>query len=141
MRKMTHDEAIAFLSQGTRTGKLATVRSDGRPHVTPVWFVVDGSDIVFNTWHTTAKAKHLRRDPRVAMVVDLDGPPYAHVTVEGSASVSDDLEEVRRFATMIGRRYMGADRAEEFGARNGVEGELLVRVHMDRLIGHGNVSG
>lgn len=137
---MTHDEAIAFLSHGTRTGKLATVRPDGRPHVTPIWYVVDGNDIVFNTWHTTSKAKHLRRDSRAAMVVDLDRPPYAHVTVEGTATISEDLDEVRRFATMIGSRYMGEDRAEEFGARNGVEGELLVRLHMDRLVGHGNVS-
>ena len=140
MRTMEKDEAIAFLSAGTRTGKLATTTHDGSPHVTPIWFVVDGNDLAFNTWHTGAKAKHLHRDPRAALVVDLQEPPYGYVLVRGAVSISTDLDEVRQFATLIGARYMGEDRAEEFGARNGVEGELLVRLHMDRIIGHADVS-
>ena len=48
--------------------------------------------------------------------------------VEGTAELIDDIDEVRRWAAFIGGRYMGADRAEEFGARNGVPGEYLVRV-------------
>jgi PPOX class probable F420-dependent enzyme len=140
MIHMTHDEAIEFLSSGTRTGKLATVRADGRPHVTPIWFVVDGDDLVFNTWHTSAKAKHLARDPRASLVVDLEEAPYAYVLVEGTVAISRDLDETTRFATRIGARYMGQDRAAEFGARNGVEGELLVRLHMDRVIALDDIS-
>ena len=141
MREMSRDEAIAFLSEGTRTGKFATTKADGRAHATPIWFVVDGDDIVFNTWHTSAKAKHLRRDPRASLVVDLQEPPYAYVLVEGNATVSADLDEVRQFATRIGGRYMGQDRAEEYGARNGVEGELLVRLSIDRIISAADVAG
>lgn len=140
MRRMTHDDAIGFLSAGTRTGKLATVRATGAPHVTPIWFVIDGDDLVFNTWHTSAKAKHLARDPRASLVVDLEEAPYAYVLIEGTATISTDLEEITRFATRIGARYMGEDRSEEFGARNGVEGELLVRLHMDRVIALDDIS-
>lgn len=140
MRDMTHGEAIEFLSSGTRTGKLATVRASGAPHVTPIWFVVDGDDLVFNTWHTSAKAKHLAREPRASLVVDLEEPPYAYVLVEGSVTISRDLDEIVHFATRIGARYMGADRAEEFGARNGVEGELLIRLHMERLVALDEIS-
>ena len=141
MREMSRDEALAFLAEGTRTGKFATTKADGRAHVTPIWFVVDGDDLVFNTWHTSAKAKHLRRDPRASLVVDLSEPPYAYVMVEGGASISSDLGEVRRFATEIGGRYMGADRAAEYGERNGVEGELLVRLRMERLIAYADIAG
>lgn len=140
MARMTDDEAIAFLTTGTRTGKLATISADGAPHVTPIWFVHDDGNLVFNTWHESAKARNLRRDPRASLVVDLEEPPYAFVIVRGIVTLSDDLDEVRRFATDIGKRYMGEDRAEEFGARNGVEGELLVRLSMDRVIAHGDVS-
>lgn len=140
MRHMTHEEAIAFLATGTRTGKLATVRANGAPHVTPVWFVVDGDDLVFNTWHTSGKAKHLTREPRASLVVDLEEPPYAYVLVEGAVTISHDLDEIVHFATRIGARYMGAERAEEFGARNGVEGELLVRLHMDRVVALADIS-
>jgi PPOX class probable F420-dependent enzyme len=140
MRHMTREEAIGFLSAGTRTGKLATVRANGAPHVTPIWFVVDGDELVFNTWHTSAKAKHLARDPRASLVVDLEEAPYAYVLVEGPVTISEDLDEITHFATLIGARYMGEDRAIEFGARNGVEGELLVRLHMTRVAALDNIS-
>ncbi|MGI9529858.1 MAG: PPOX class F420-dependent oxidoreductase, partial [Acidimicrobiia bacterium] len=122
-------------------GKVATIRADGSPHVTPVWFATDDGDIVFNTWHTSAKAKHMRRDARVGLVVDLQEPPYAYVSVQGRAELSDDLDEVRRVATRIGGRYMGEDRADEFGERNGVEGELVVRIIVDRIIAKDDVAG
>lgn len=140
MRDMTHEETFAFLETGTRTGKVASIRADGSPHVTPIWFVVDDGDIVFNTWHTSAKAQHIRRDPRIGLAVDLQEPPYAYVSVQGTATLSDDLDEVARVATIIGRRYMGPDRAEEFGARNGVDGELVVRVSINRIIAKDEVS-
>ena len=137
---MSDQEALEFLAHGTRTGKLATVRADGRPHVASIWFAVEDRDLVFNTWHTSVKARNLRRDPRVALIVDYDVPPFGYVIVEGTASISEDLAEVRRIATVVGGRYMGADRAEEFGARNGVEGELAVRLAIEKSIGRDNVS-
>jgi PPOX class probable F420-dependent enzyme len=141
MREMTKSEAIAFLSAGTRTGKLATVRPDGRPHVVPIWFVVDGNDLVFTTWHRSVKALNLARDPRAALAVDLEEPPYAYVLVEGTVSISDDLAQLRDFATRIGGRYMGEARAEEFGARNAVPGELLVRLRIENIVAADDVSG
>ncbi len=110
------------------TAKMATVRADGRPHVAPVWIALDGDDIVLTTNTSTAKGKALRRDPRVALCVDDERPPFSFVTVEGRAEVSEDPDELLRWATVIGGRYMGADRADEYGRRNGVPGELLVRI-------------
>ncbi|WP_395308784.1 PPOX class F420-dependent oxidoreductase [Mycobacterium sp. AMU20-3851] len=128
------EEVIAFLSEGTRTGKLAVVASDGRPLVTPVWFIVDGQDLVFNTDKRSAKGRALTRDPRVAICVDDQRPPYSFVQVQGTVTTSEDPGELLRTATLIGGRYMGADRAEEFGRRNGVPGELVVRVRPTKVI-------
>lgn len=123
-----------FLSDGTRTGKVAWVAADGAPHVAPIWFVLDGDDVVFNTGADTGKGRALAREGRASLVVDDEAPPYSFVKLDGPVTLSDDLDEVRRFATTIGGRYMGAERAEEFGARNGVPGELLVRLHPTRVI-------
>jgi PPOX class probable F420-dependent enzyme len=68
-------EQQAFLLEGTRTGKLATVRKDGRPHVVPIWFVLDGDTLVFTTGEASVKAANMRRDPRVAFCVDDETPP------------------------------------------------------------------
>jgi PPOX class probable F420-dependent enzyme len=140
MRRMTDDEIRGFLSEGTRTGKLATVRVDGRPHVAPVWFVLDGDEVVFTTSGDTVKGANLDREGRAALAVDLEEPPYAFVTVEGAVSISEDPGEMLFFATRIGGRYMGVDRAEEYGRRNAVEGEWLVRLRLDKLIGLTDIS-
>ncbi|MGA9595834.1 MAG: PPOX class F420-dependent oxidoreductase, partial [Acidimicrobiia bacterium] len=103
---MTNEAVWRFLMEGTRTGKLAVVKKDGHPLVTPIWFVADGDDILFTTHETSGKGRAIRRDPRVAMVVDDDTPPYAFVLVEGMASVSEDLDGLLRWATVIGARYM-----------------------------------
>ncbi|MFI1798148.1 PPOX class F420-dependent oxidoreductase [Streptomyces sp. NPDC020379] len=138
--KMNKDEWRAFLSMGTRTGKLSTVRADGSPHIAPIWFVLDGDDLVFNTGADTVKGRNLARDNRIALCVDDDRPPFSFVTVQGRAELSDDLDEVRAWATRIAGRYMGDERAEEYGARNGVPGELVVRVRIDKVVALASVT-
>jgi PPOX class probable F420-dependent enzyme len=140
-RAQTPGEIAGFLMHGTRTAKVATMLPGGQPHVTPVWFVLDGEQIVFTTAAGSVKGRNLRRDPRVALVVDEEEPPYAFVHVRGRASISEDPGELRRFATEIGGRYMGQDRAEEFGRRNAVPGEVLVRVAPERVIADADVAG
>jgi PPOX class probable F420-dependent enzyme len=127
-------EVIQFMSEGTRTGMLGYLASDGRPLVAPVWFLVEDGVIVFNTGAGTAKGRALARDPRVVLTVDLPRPPYGFVQVQGVASTSAGAEELLDTATRLGARYMGADRAEEFGRRNGVPGELVVRITPTKVI-------
>jgi PPOX class probable F420-dependent enzyme len=133
-QKMTDEEWRAFVSHGTRTGKLSTVRADGSPHVAPIWFLLDGDELVFNTGKETVKGRNLARDERVALCVDDDRPPFHFVVLNGRARLSEDLTELRHWATRIAARYMGEDRAEEYGARNGVPGELLVRVTVEQVV-------
>jgi PPOX class probable F420-dependent enzyme len=140
MADMNPEQVREFLSQGTRTGKLATTKPDGAPHVVPVWFVVDGDDLVFTTGESSLKGQSLRRDDRLAVCVDDQAPPFSFVTVEGTVELSTDPGELKRWATLIARRYMGEDRAEEFGQRNAVPGELLVRVRPTKVIGQSGVA-
>jgi PPOX class probable F420-dependent enzyme len=140
MYEMSDDERREFLLTGTRTGKCAVTRKDGRPHVTPIWFVLDEDDLIFTTHHTSVKAYAIRRDSRVAVCVDEEVPPFAYVLVEGRTTVSEDLDEMLRWATEIGGRYMGPDQAEAFGRRNAVEGELLVRVTPEKILARGGIA-
>lgn len=145
MPAMTTEEILAFLNRvPAHTGKLATVRKDGRPHVVPIWFAVDTTtasddapfgDLVFNTGADSLKGRSLRRDPRAALCVDDERPPFTFVSLEGTVSLSEDLDEVVHWATVIGGRYMGEERAEEYGRRNGVAGEYLVRLRPTHVVG------
>ncbi len=141
MPTMNHDEWRAFLSAGTRTAKLATVRADGGPHVAPVWFVLDGDDLVFNTGADTVKGRNLRREGRASVCVDDETPPFAFVSITGPVTLSEEPVELRRWATVIGGRYMGAERAEDFGRRNGVPGELLVRLRPEQIVAIADLTG
>ncbi|HEX3907835.1 MAG TPA: PPOX class F420-dependent oxidoreductase [Mycobacteriales bacterium] len=138
---MTPERIREFLSHGRRTGKLATTRYDGRPHVAPVWFILDGDDIVFMTGAETVKGKTLQRDPRAALVVDLEEPPYAFIMVDGQVTLSRDLDEMLPLSIAIARRYVAADEAEAFGRRNAVEGELLARLRPEHIVAMDDISG
>ncbi|MDT0344175.1 PPOX class F420-dependent oxidoreductase [Streptomyces litchfieldiae] len=134
MRKMTDEQRRAFVTHGTRAGKLSAVRADGSPHVTPVWFLHDRDDIVLTTEKDGVKGRNLARDGRFALCVDDDRPPCAFVTLQGHAETSENPDEMLRWGGLLGARYMGEDRTQEYAARNGGPGNLLVRAHIDKVI-------
>ena len=138
---MSEPEWRAFVTHGTRTAALATTRRDGRPHVAPIWFALDADgSLMFTTAADSLKGKTLRRDARVALSIDDETPPFAFVVIEGTVTISADLDEMLVWAIRIGGRYMGAERAEAFGRRNAVEGELLVRVTPERVVARRNIA-
>lgn len=139
-RPMDGEERRAFLMAGTRTGMLATVRRDGSPHVAPIWFVLDGDDVVLTTGAATAKGRNLRRDPRACLAVDDPRPPFAFVRIDGDAELSDDPGPLLEWATRIAARYMGPGLAERYGRRNAVPGELLVRIRPRRIVSEAGVA-
>jgi PPOX class probable F420-dependent enzyme len=131
---MEEAEWRAFLVDPVRPAVLATTRKDGRPHAAPIWYDVDDDgSIVFTTGAATVKGYAIRRDGQVALVVQDDQPPFSAVIIDGEATWSEDPDELLAWATRLGGRYMGADRAEAFGARNAVPGELLIRVRPTRV--------
>jgi PPOX class probable F420-dependent enzyme len=129
-----------FILERPRTAKLATVRADGRPHVAPVWIDLDGDQVIFTTGASSVKGTALRRDPRVALCLDDETPPFAFVIIEGIAELSDDLDEIRRWGARIGGRYMGIEHADEYGERNAAPGELLVRVTSTKIVALGGIT-
>jgi PPOX class probable F420-dependent enzyme len=137
---MSPDELRAFLLHGTRTGKLGVSMRDGQPHVMPIWFVLDGDEVVFTTHARTVKGRWITADGRISLCVDEEVAPYAFLHLRGRAAYSEELDEMRRWATLIGGRYMGKERAEEYGRRNAVAGELLVRLLPDRVIARTGIA-
>lgn len=128
------------LASPARTAKLGIVRRNGAAHVAPVWVDLDGDEVVFMTSATTVKGKAILRDPRVALCWDDERPPFSFVSLSGTASTSDDLSTMRTWATRIARRYMGDDLAEEYGRRNAVPPEMLVRVTPTKVVAKVNVA-
>ena len=116
---MTNEEYRSFMLDRVRTAVLATVRADGRPHAAPIWFDLDDDTLVFTTGESTVKGRNMRRDARVSLCIDEEEPPFHFVVIEGAAD----------FAA-----------GDEYGRRNAVEGELLVRVTSQKVVAYKNIS-
>lgn len=142
--RMERAEWLPFVMQGTRTGKLAVARKDGTPHVAPVWFLIDTQDgvdrIIFNTSSRTIKGKALLRDPRFALCVDDDSPPFSYVMFYASASIVDDVDEMLPWSVRLGARYMGEEHGEEFGRRNAAPGELLIVGEITKVVAEAGIA-
>jgi PPOX class probable F420-dependent enzyme len=147
MKEMSKEEIQTSLVSGTLTGKISTVRKDGRPRVVPIWFILDKNDsnikVVFTTGQDSLKAKHKLRDPRVSLCVDDQTPSFSFVLIDGIADINKepDLREILKWATKIAGRYMGQDNAEAYGKRNAVKGEFLVRIRPTKIIAQKDMVG
>jgi PPOX class probable F420-dependent enzyme len=139
MPQMSRDEAFAFLAEGTRTGRLATARG-GQPHVAPVWFVVDGDDLVFTTHEETLKGRHLLANPQAALTVDVDVFPYSFVVLRGPVAIDAHAPDLLAWTTRLAARYVPAEQAEAYGRRNAVEGEMLCRLHVTQITGARDIA-
>ena len=129
--KLEADELRVFLEEGCRTAKIACVRKDGSPTVSPVWFMLDNDDLVFTTMNTSLKFRLLQRDPRVSVCVESDSYPYGFATLQGTATLHElTKEDLLKWTTLIATRYVPEELVAQFGRRNAVEGEVLVRVEI-----------
>jgi len=114
---MSADERDAFLEEPGVLMRIAVVREDGSPLVTPIWFAFEDAAIYFTPREQSEWFRCLRRDPRVALCIDEQPLPYRKVLFEGRAELVHDLGEddawrdlYRRIAT----RYVGPDGAEAY---------------------------
>ena len=141
---MSEEEIKKFLTQGTFTAKIATVKKDGSPHVVPIWFVLDEQnnkkvkkigDVIFTTYEDSLKARNIECDNRVSICVDDQTPQFSFVTISGTAKIyRHKRNELLKWATKIARRYMGKSNAKAYGERNSTEGAVLVRIKLTKVI-------
>jgi PPOX class probable F420-dependent enzyme len=148
MTEMSKSEVARFLMQGTFTGKLATVKKDGSPHVVPIWFVVENGkgrgktgNIILTTGDTSVKANNIQHNGRVSICIDDQKPPFSFVTIHGTAKIYPyKQKEVLDWATKIAERYVGKKNAKTYGEVNSGEGAVLVRITPTKVIAEKDIS-
>jgi PPOX class probable F420-dependent enzyme len=122
-----------------RTAGLAKVRADGRPHDAPIWIDLHGETPVFTKGECNVKGRNMARDPRVSLCVDEGDSPFHFVLIESPADLvfgdpDSSTGDAHRGA------LMGAEQADEYGRRNAVEGELLVRVAQRKILAYRDLA-
>ncbi len=103
--RMTDDEVWAFV-ETRKSLQVGTIERDGSVHLSTLWFAVVDGRIVFETFTRSQKVRNLQRDPRITLLLE-DGEVYEElrgVMMKGVAHLTDDFDEVRRYAVAVMRR-------------------------------------
>ena len=148
MSEMSKRQIRAFLNKGTFTGKLATVRKDGSPHVVPIWFVleyrnneVNLGNIYFTTFIGSVKAENIQRNNRISICIDDQTPPFTFVTIHGTAKLYPyKQKEVLKWVTRIAKRYVGKKDSKAYGERNSGQGAVLVQIKPTKIIAEKDIA-
>jgi F420H(2)-dependent biliverdin reductase len=105
---MKLDEKVSEFVRRPLFAKIATVKKNGAPHVTPIWFMHQDGVFIVNAKADRLKVKNLEREPRVALLID---DAYQYVLVQGRAEFAKDRdaqEDIKSLAI----RYLGRDKGE-----------------------------
>ena len=132
---LTDDEVAAFIEE-QRSATMATVGPTGVPHLVAMWYGVVDGQIWFETKGRSQKAVNLRRDPRITVLLE-DGLPYdtlRGVSLEGTAVISEDPDDLWKVGVSVWERYTGPYTEEakplvEFMLQK----RIAVRVDVDRI--------
>ena len=139
MTTMTANEWRSFVTAGTRLAHIALTRADGRPHVTPVCFILDGDELAALS-PGSVKGKSLARDRRIAVCVSDERQPYGFVTIEGHARTSAEPDQIKHVAAGIADRYYPAQPAEEFAESFVQAGFTAVRISITNVIARSDLG-
>jgi len=110
---------------------LATLRPDGSPQVTPVWIDYDGTYVRFNTAKGRAKARHLDRDPRVALSILDPDQPYRYVEVQGQVAGKTE-RGADAHIDALAKKYLGQDK---YPFRQPGEVRVIYQITPERVLG------
>lgn len=118
-----------------RFGVLATVNRDGSPHLTVMWYLLEGDEVLFNTTHGRIKDRNLRRDPRASLVVN-DG--YRFVRLEGRVRAIEERATAQADIRRLAVRYEGEATAErQMGEAFSKQERISYRFRVERVYGGG----
>ena len=136
---LTRAERDAFLAEPGVLMRVAVVREDGSPLVTPIWFLhepgPEGGFIYFTPRQKSEWFACLRRDPRVALCIDEQPLPYRKVIAEGEAMLRHDVGEDdawRDLYRRIAGRYVPAEAAEAYVQNTIEQPRALFRLDLGR---------
>jgi PPOX class probable F420-dependent enzyme len=123
MSQMTAPEIKTYLKEA-RIADLATLRSDGSPHIAPVWYQYRTGALYIMARQDSVKVRNIRRDARVAVSIPKPDLPYQYVVIEGTATITD--HEIAKMILEISIHYRGKENGEIFANELLSEGAMVV---------------
>ncbi|MBI2323563.1 MAG: PPOX class F420-dependent oxidoreductase [Chloroflexi bacterium] len=109
MKRPITPEMRAFLTE-PRFGVVGTTNPNGSPHLTAMWYLYEGDEVVFNTARGRLKDRNLQRDQRASFIV---AEGYKFVRVDGRVTIVDEAAQGQADIRNMAIRYHGQERGEQ----------------------------
>ena len=107
-KRLNGAELDRFL-RGRHVAVLATYAADGTAVLTPIWYLYENGALLMRTAPESAKARNIRRNPKVSVCVQDERPPYKSVTIYGTAELRPEMPSLgQRMANHYLGRVAGA---------------------------------
>jgi PPOX class probable F420-dependent enzyme len=115
-------------------GVVSTINADGAPQTTVIWFIREGDDLIFTTDAESLKAKNMRRDPRISLLVNHGG---RYVSLRGTVELDEDAQHGSEWLLRIAQRYYGEEEgANQFNSMN-QKPQVVVRFKPAKILAVG----
>jgi PPOX class probable F420-dependent enzyme len=128
------DQHREFLT-GHRLCVVGVARRRGPPSLSPVYYVMDGDDLLISTTASRAKAKLIRKNPEVSVCVLHEQPPFPYLTIFGQGRIEEDgaAELLARLGEAISGRPVPPEAREALETRARQESRVVLRVTPERF--------
>ena len=126
---MALDEDTIRLAKAPNLATVVTLMPDGQPQALPLWIDTDGENLLVNTEPQRQRARNVRRDPRVTVLIHSDSDPWDWSEVRGRVIETVDGGEAREHIDKLARKYVGTDYRNPIGP----QGRVILKVAPDKV--------
>jgi PPOX class probable F420-dependent enzyme len=126
---MALDEDTVRLAKGKNLATVVTLMPDGQPQALLTWVDTDGEHLLVNTEPQRQRARNLRRDPRITVLIHSDSDPWDWSEVRGHVVAAITGREAREHIDLLSNKYVGADYRNPIGP----DGRVILKIAPDKV--------
>lgn len=127
---MALGEDAVRLAKGRNLATVVTLMPDGQPQAQLTWIDHDGENVLVNTEPLRQRAKNVRRDPRITVLIHSADDPYDWAEIRGHVADTVGGSKAREHIDELSRRYVGTD----YAAPVGPDGRIIMVIAPDKII-------
>src|SRR4249920_3645846 len=126
---MPLDEDTVRLAQGKNLATVVTLMPNGQPQALLTWVDTDGEHILVNTEPQRQRARNIRRDPRITVLIHSTDDPWDWAEVRGRVVGTETGDQARKHIDELSRKYVGSDYRNPVGP----QGRVILKIAADKV--------
>jgi PPOX class probable F420-dependent enzyme len=126
---MPLDEDTVRLAKGKNLATVVTLMPDGQPQALLTWVDTDGEHLLVNTEPQRQRAKNVRRNPRITVLIHSDQDPWDWSEVRGRVVGTVEGDEAREHIDELSRKYVGTDYRNPIGP----QGRVILKIAPEKV--------